>query len=158
MTTDYVKTPINFISFAFLLTIFSAANLYSRIFYWFPGKRKKNANWNHVHYYKHLLFGYRKRPKWCCIKHVFITSIWFLFFGFFPNLCISTNDSDVQFMKQKKPHKKWKNYYHHQNDNNNWFLCRYSATMIDLQCFRCKCSIMSRAGAQRRPILSAKKW
>lgn len=33
MTTDYVKTPINFISFAFLLTIFYAANLYSRIFF-----------------------------------------------------------------------------------------------------------------------------
>lgn len=108
MTTDYVKTPINFISFAFLLTIFSAANLYSRIFLLVPGKTQKNANWNHVHYYKHLLFGYRKRPKWCCIEHVFITSIWFLFFGFFPNLCISTNDSDVQFMQQKKATKKWR--------------------------------------------------
>lgn len=154
MTTDYVKTPINFISFAFLLTIFSAANLYSRIFfYWFPGKRKKNANWNRVHYYKHLLFGYRKRPKWCCIEHVFITSIWFLFFGFFRIYAFPPIHA-----AKKKTTKKWKNYYHHQNDNNNWFLCRYSATMIDLQCFRCKCSIMSRAGAQRRPILSAKKW
>lgn len=159
MTTDYVKTPINFISFAFLLTIFSAANLYSRIFLLVPGKTQKKTQTEIMFIITSIYYLVIEKDQNDVVWSTFLLHPFdFCFSVFsriyaFPPMIVTFNS-----WSKKNHTKKWKNYYHHQNDNNNWFLCRYSATMIDLQCFRCKCSIMSRAGAQRRPILSAKKW